>query len=223
MLGWIYRESAYCQLIRTVNKIKRLEWARNYLHDNFEDVIWTDETTVQLQTHRRFCCRKEGEKPRLKPCPKHPIKVHVWAGISKKGATKACIFEELMNASLYCEILQKTLLPFFQENFHHLLLTISCRIPILNTVPVLLKNYTGTNWWHTPPESPDANPIEKLWHEMKEFIQREVKPTTKKQQLVDGISSFWDSVDVRKCCRYIENLKKVLPRIIEKGGGATGC
>ena len=76
-----------------------------------------DETTVQLQTHQQFCCRKEGEKPRLKPRPKHPVKIHVWAGISKKGATKACIFEGIMDAPLYCEILQKTLLPFLQEKF----------------------------------------------------------------------------------------------------------
>ena len=25
----------------------------------------------------------------------------------------------------------------------------------------------GVNWWHTPPKSPDANPIENLWHELK--------------------------------------------------------
>ena len=23
------------------------------------------------------------------------------------------------------------------------------------------------NWWKTPPESPDAKPIENLWHELK--------------------------------------------------------
>ena len=37
------------------------------------------------------------------------------------------------------------------------------------------------NWWKTPPESPDLNPIENLWHELKEFIRREVKPKTKNE------------------------------------------
>ena len=32
----------------------------------------------------------------------------------------------------------------------------------------------GINWWQTPAESPDCNPIENLWHELKEFVRREV-------------------------------------------------
>ena len=66
-LGWTYRGSAYCQLIRDANKEKRASWARQHFGDDFENVIWTDETTVQLESHRRFACRKRGEPPRPKP------------------------------------------------------------------------------------------------------------------------------------------------------------
>ena len=30
-LGWMFRGSAYCQMIREANKAKRLEWATRYL------------------------------------------------------------------------------------------------------------------------------------------------------------------------------------------------
>ena len=79
----------------------------------------------------------------------------------------------------------------------------------------------GINWWHTPAESPDCNPIENLWHELKEYTRREIKPRNK-QELVAGINQFWATVDTRKCCQYIEHLRKVLPKVIEKCGEATG-
>ncbi len=66
-LGWTLHGSAYCQLIRQVNKEKRLLWAQQHATEAFGDVIFTDETTVQLENHRRFCCRKEGERPKPKP------------------------------------------------------------------------------------------------------------------------------------------------------------
>ena len=66
-LGWTFRGSAYCQLIREANKAKRLQWAQQYIRDNFNNVVGTDECSVQLETHKRFCCRKEGEPPKPKP------------------------------------------------------------------------------------------------------------------------------------------------------------
>ena len=94
-LGWIYQGSAYCQLIRSQNKQKRLEWAHANLNDSFDDVIWSDESSIQLDCHQRYYCRKEGERPRPKPRPKHPVKVHVWAGISKKGPLVFVFLKEL--------------------------------------------------------------------------------------------------------------------------------
>ena len=154
---------------------------------------------------------------------KHPVKVHVWAGISVKGRTGICLFDGIMDAPLYIEILDNTLLPFihsvFPEGF--------CRFMQDNDpkhTSNLANHYfesMGVYWWRTPPESPDCNPIENLWHELKEYLRREIKPRTK-QELVEGILEFWETVDIDKCKRYIRHLRKVIPRVIELNGDATG-
>jgi hypothetical protein len=66
-LGWTFRGSAYYQLIREANKQKRFQWAQQHLGQSFEDVTWTDESTIQLKSYCRFACRKHGEAPRPKP------------------------------------------------------------------------------------------------------------------------------------------------------------
>ena len=48
--------------------------------------------------------------------PKHPLKVHVWGGISRHGATKICTFDGIMDADLFCNILETTLVPFIRNN-----------------------------------------------------------------------------------------------------------
>jgi len=38
-LGWTFHGSAYCQLICEANKQNHFEWARQHLHNNFNDVV----------------------------------------------------------------------------------------------------------------------------------------------------------------------------------------
>ena len=106
-----------CVLPAHSHREKRYNWVVANKDDEFEDVIYTDECSVQLETHKRFCCRKEGQPAKPKPKAKHPVKVHVWAGISKRGATKVCIFDGIMNRWLYIDILDKTLKPFVRSHF----------------------------------------------------------------------------------------------------------
>ena len=57
---------------------------------------------------------------------------------------------------------------------------------------------------------------------MQEFIRREVKPCTK-DELIAGIQHFWaERMTISKCRRYIGHLRRVLPRIVELDGAATG-
>ena len=79
----------------------------------------------------------------------------------------------------------------------------------------------GVNWWCTPLESPDLSPIENLWYELKDHLCGVMKPKDK-QELIDGILTFWNTVNEHKCCKYIRHLQNVIPKVTEKGGDATG-
>ena len=103
-----------------------------------------------------------------------------------------------MKAELFINILDKTLLPFIDGVYPD-----------------------GHKLMQDTAESPDLNPIEKLWHEMKEYIRREIKPKTK-GELIEGIRQFWGTVDQAKCNKYIGHLRKAIPKVIELEGAATG-
>ena len=116
ILSWTFHGSGYCQINRTQNKEKRMQWACENLHNRFTNIIWTDESMIQLENHRTFSYRKVGEAPRPKAWPKYPLKIMVWGEISRKGATNICLLNCSINSSVYQEVLRTHLLPFLHEH-----------------------------------------------------------------------------------------------------------
>ena len=108
--------------------------------------------SVQMESHRRFHCYKQGSKPiyRYKLRPKHPTKVHVWAGISTWGATGVCIFDGTMDAPMYTGILEAYLLPFIRDIdpiCHRLMQDNDPKHASQHTQQFFLEH--SINWWKT--------------------------------------------------------------------------
>ena len=85
---------------------------------------------------------------------------------------------------MYVNILKTTLKPFIDDVYPDSHRFMQDNDPKhTSRVAVQFFQENGINWWKTPAESPDCNPIENLWHEMKEFLRREVKPTRNRKNL----------------------------------------
>ena len=94
-------------------------WCQEQLRrkEEFEDVIFTDESTVQLEQHSRICFQKRLQPHLLKQRAKHPIKIHMWGWISVRGATNVIMFTENINAKWFGIILEAGLLLFIADKF----------------------------------------------------------------------------------------------------------
>ena len=126
-----------------------------------------------------------------------------------------------MEAELYHSILQNTLLPFICDTLPNHCFMQDNDPKHTSSLAKAFFEENEINWLRTSLESPDLNPIEDLWHELKFYLESKVKHTTK-QELIDGIKKFWrKKVTVDKCNRYIDHvLRDAIPEVItEKGVG----
>ncbi|KAI8484022.1 hypothetical protein Bbelb_382850 [Branchiostoma belcheri] len=234
-MGWVKnKRNVQHQLLSEETREERMAWCQKMVLQNerFDDVIFTDDTEISLDNNANVWFRKrwdkvqEADKDCRNPRLKHPTKdcVKVWAGISKRGPTPFVAFTYELDAVFFCnEILLDTLRPYLFRDFpkgHRLQQdTDAMRTSRFSTDIMEAANIF---WWKTPASSPDLNPMEHVWHEMRQYLRKVAKPRTQ-DELVQGIQQFWsDRMTPGKCCRYIDHLHKVMPVVITRVGYPSG-
>ena len=127
-----------------------------------------------------------------------------------------------MNAEMLKLIFTAGLLPFIQEKFPdgHKLFQDQDPKHASSAIEEFFERH-NVEWWPSPPESPDLNPIDNVWGSMKQYLRTAYKPMNL-EELRAGIERFWITLTPDVCKQYIGHLQKVMPKIVELQGEPSG-
>jgi hypothetical protein len=195
---------------------------------NWENVSFSDETWIQLRENGRlqFVRRRVGEAflPEcVSTAVKHDIKVMIFGAITSTTKSKIHFVDGTVNAACYQHLLKKVSIVNFLKRGGR-------RRPfILMEDGAPAHRAATTKRWHEdhgvqllpdwPGNSPDLNPIENLWSQMKD-MQREERATS-----IDGLKKIARKVWGKVLPEYLKKLYESMPRrmqaVIDVKGGHT--
>ena len=217
-------------LLKKTHVQARLKFANDHLDDSEEDwekVLWSDETKIELfginSTRRVWREKKADLNPKNTiPTVKHGGgNIMLWGCFSAKGTGRLYRIEGRMNGAMYQEILGENLLPsarllkmgrgwvFQHDN--------DPKITAKATKEWLKKKHIKVMEW--PSQSPDLNPIENLWRELKLRVAK--RQARNLQNLERICKEEWAKIPPGICANLVTNYKKRLTAVLANKGFST--
>lgn len=199
----------------------RLNWAKAHQHWTVEDwskVIFSDESNFDLQNHSGLVTvrRSQGEAFRVECClptVKHPTTIMIWGCFSMRGPGRIKTCEGRMNGKKYIEILKREMLLTVRDQFgegsREFIFqqdNAPCHTAAVVKEWFRKEGITVLDW---PSQSPDINPIENLWIQIKRMVA--AKKPKDKVKLTEAIIDSWHRV-IRDEPERLRNLIESMPR-----------
>ncbi|KAK3564010.1 hypothetical protein QTP86_006830 [Hemibagrus guttatus] len=217
-------------LLKPVHVRARLKSAREHLDDpeeDWENVIWSDETKIELFGKNSTCRVWRRTNAELHPKNTIPTVKHgggnimLWGCFSAKGPGRLIRVKERMNGAMYREILSKNLLPSARALkmkrgwvFQH---DNDPKHTARATKEWLRKKHFKVLEW--PSQSPDLNPVENLWRELKiRVAQRQPQNITALEEIC---MEEWAKLPATVCKNLVATYRKRLTSVIANKGYIT--
>ncbi len=217
-------------LLSKKNIKAHLSFARKHLDDPqdfWENTLWTDETKVELfgRCVSHYIWRKSNtafQKKNIMPTVKYGGGcVMVWGCFAASGPGRLAVINGTMNSAVYQKILKDNVRPSVRDlklkRTWVLQQDNDPKHTSKSTSEWLKKNKMKTLEW--PSQSPDLNPIEMLWHDLKKAVHAR-KPSNV-AELQQFCQDEWAKIPPQRCNRLIASYRKRLIAVVAAKGGPT--
>ena len=212
-LNYDYKQPINKPMMTQKHKEKRLEWANNKINYDWNNVVFSDETSIWLNFNDKRWISKNIDKTYYHRTVKHPIKLHVWGYISKKFGSDIFIFTGILDANRYLNILTDYLLDinedgmiFQDDNDPKHRAKIITRWKDAN-------NIISLDW---PANSPDLNPIENIWAVLKRKLRRH--KITNLDDFEIAIKACWIDISQKMIDNTISSMNNRVNDLIDAKG-----
>ena len=225
-------------------KRARLAFAKKFIHWTIEDwkrVIFTDEMGMQTGANvgQVWVWRYPEEEYEEDCCGVTHIsgfkKIKVWGAMRYGKLSELVVLPEKegegkLNAEEYCDqILDKELFDFWLTSMEELgdVIVMEDGAPYhRGAASVRRRQYEedgllswGPGIW--PANSPDLNPLENLWHILRNNVRKRSPQPMKKSELIEALKEEWARLDMNKINGLIRSMPKRLQAVIDADGGST--
>jgi transposase len=222
-------------LLSRTHKRLRLELAQNRQHwtvDDWKQVIFSDEaliTAYAVNPHSTVWTRDtKGLNPRLvvPAVQGGGSRIMVWGCISKFGFHDLALLEGHVNSEAYITTLTDHLLPVIDTYFRDQAVVFQqdgARIHTSHATMEFLES-SGVRVLEWPPNSPDLNLIEHVWHMLKSEIHKLESATSVTklwENTMQTMNVMWAQEMTDKITRLYESMPRRIIAIIDACGGNT--
>lgn len=216
-------------LLSKKNIKKRVDFAKTHKGNElsfWKNVLWSDETKINRvgPDGRTFVHRPKNQALNIKYTQK-TLKhgggnVMVWGAFSWHGVGPIVKIVDKMDRFQYLSILKNTMEPFAYENMPVKWTFMQDNDPKHSSNVVkdwfLQEKIKVLDW---PAQSPDLNPIENLWNDVKTKVsQKNYKNST---ELWTGIQEAWYSIPKERCQKLVESMNRRCEAVIKNHGYST--